>query len=346
MDHINNDEKIKQLLRLHDEPCLHIDEMQAHNIVMQGCNEFMDRLESFYSAWGKQELTIDLPVKQVFSHQDVQGDFRLMPCTVVDKKLKFVKVIGTNEEERTIADKICVGKSLLIDYYDNYIYATIDVCALSSFRTAAVSVLAMRYCQPKAQNIGLIGMGRIGFYSAYILYQWLGLRSFLVTDPCHDTRKRFESLCQHYMPEAKIELLPLAGVLDQSDVLFLTTTSAKAVLHAENAAAINFISSVGADADNLSEIDASLLESHRLVTDSMQSMCLGDMKVWATEGKLNQEDVTILPALAETVSTCDEPTLFISTGIAANDLIINQFVYEKSQAATLTALKTGTPPCR
>lgn len=138
------EEQIKTLLRLHDEPCQYISEMQAHAVLMRHSGEFFERLEALYRDWGAGALTVDLPVKQVFNRAGVAGDFRVMPCTIDALALNAVKVIGTNEEQRHIRDKICVGKAMLIDPDDHHVFALFDVCALSSFRTAAIACLAYR----------------------------------------------------------------------------------------------------------------------------------------------------------------------------------------------------------
>jgi ornithine cyclodeaminase/alanine dehydrogenase-like protein (mu-crystallin family) len=326
---LDEDAQLKTLLRLEEEPCVYINEMQAHHAIMEGCNEFMDRLLLFYHAWSKAEVRVEVPKKQVFSQADVQGDFRLMPCIMSDDGLKFVKVIGTNEEERIVKDKICVGKSLLLDYFDNHVYAVIDVCALSSFRTAAVSILAMHLNLEDIKTVGLVGMGRIGFYTAYILYRWLGVRSFVATDSSKFSRNNFETLCALYMPDATIEVQTLDGVTGKCDALFLSTTSPVPFLSVSNGAHLQFISSVGADADNLSELDASLLQTHRVITDSLNSMCLGDMKRWQNEGNLDPSLVTELRALIQEPKGEQKKVLFVSTGIAVQDVLINRFVFEK-----------------
>ncbi|MDZ7750204.1 MAG: hypothetical protein U5S82_00765 [Gammaproteobacteria bacterium] len=324
--------QIKELLRLADEPWVYIDEMQAHGAVMAGCERFMDRLLAFYRAWGDATVAVDLPPKQVFRQAGVRGDFRVMPCVLGDDGLKIVKVIGTNEEERQVRDKICVGKSLLVDPYDNHVYAVLDVCALSSFRTAAVSVLALRLCGAGGDPVGLVGMGRIGFYTACILHRWLGVDRILAADPDPRRRADFSALCAHYLPALAVEMLPLAAVTAASNALFLATTSEEPLVGADNGAHLGFVASVGADADNLSEVDATLLGSHRVVADSRDSMRLGDMRRWADAGLLKPGAVAELRDLAAAGPPTAPQWLFISTGIAVQDALVNRFVYEACAA--------------
>lgn len=144
----------------------------------------MEYLKKFYLSWSINETLVDLPKKQVFQSQQYRGDFRIMPCVINDPyNIKSVKIIGTNEENKLIKDEISVGKSFLVHSYDNHIYAMFDVCALSSFRTAAISALAYSLLyNTSTKKVGLIGIGRIGFYTALILHKWLGVDNFYCDD--------------------------------------------------------------------------------------------------------------------------------------------------------------------
>ena len=322
------DAQIKTLLRLHDEPCLYITEIDAHRVLMRHSGAFMDRLTRFYLDWGSRPDDVELPVKQVFTTAGIAGDFRVMPCTIETHALKAVKVIGTNEEQRTIRDKICVGKAMLIDPYDNHVFALFDVCALSSFRTAAIACLAYRATGRRAQRVGLAGAGRIGFYTAHLLHSVFGLERLDVCDPDDSQYERLQALCAHELPALQLERRSLDALCTQSDALFLSTTSAASLCNKDNSGRAPFIASVGADADNLSEIDASLLDTHRLITDSRQSLCLGDMHRWHAEGLIDPAQVTELSAFIHEPVQFAARYLFISTGVAVQDALVCQFIYQ------------------
>jgi ornithine cyclodeaminase/alanine dehydrogenase-like protein (mu-crystallin family) len=340
LDTAGSDSLATTLLRLAPEPCIHFSEHQVHETLFTHAREFMDRLHTFYRDW-QDETEIDLPVKQVFSQPQLAGDFRVMPCTIAKRKLKMVKIIGTNEAQKTVIDKICVGKAALIDYYDNHIYALFDVCALSSFRTAAISCLAFQIGRKNHLPTGLIGSGRIGFYTAYLLHHWCHVDQLHVHDPCPENRQRFAQLCHHYLPNLAINQCSKDTLLDHCSALFLATTADTAICNRNNSGHLQFISSVGADADNLSEIDASLLTTHQLVTDSVQSACLGDMSRWNNDGLLAQ-NLTELRTLHNMPLLETQKILFISTGVAVQDALTCQFIYQKrSQATDSEPTQTG-----
>ncbi len=329
--HTGQSALVKTLLRYGDEPLVYIDDLKAHEIIMTHTPEFMDLLSDFYESWGQEKLQVDLPIKQVFETSGLKGDFRVMPCVIEQHEvIKSVKVIGTNEENRTVKDKICVGKTLLMDQYDNHAYALLDVCALSSFRTAAISALCFKLCYPEAKSIGLIGLGRIGFYTAYILHNWLDVKALVGADTNPATIDSFKKLLSLYTPDLRFKTLPNHDVIHCSDTLFLTTTSQQPILNQDNASDCSFISSVGADAGNLSELDETLLQQERTVlVDTVDSMLLGDMKKWEQKELIEKKDVLELKDLFRIRQKPKIPFMFISTGIALQDALINHFVAQK-----------------
>lgn len=322
---------IQELLRLEDEKHIHFNELQIHDVLVQNIPEFMEYLKTFYQEWHKSDTLVNLPKKQIFQTKNIDGDFRIMPCMINESyNIKAVKIIGTNEENKVIKDKICVGKAFLIHPYDNYIYAMFDVCVLSSFRTAAISVLAYHLLHTSyVSGIGIIGTGRIGFYTALILNKWLHVNHFYCNDINHTNRENFLKLAEQYMPNVQINFIDIDEMEKTCESVFLATDSKKSILNAQNAKKIKFISSVGADADNLSELDASILEDRIIVTDSHHSMILGDLKMWKDQNIIDQNNVLELCTLQDNKNLQMQKILFISTGIATQDALISQFVYDK-----------------
>lgn len=322
---------IKELLRLEDEEYTHFNELQIHDVLVDNVTEFMEYLKNFYLSWSSNRNLVDLPKKQVFQSQQYRGDFRVMPCVINDTyNIKSVKIIGTNEENKLIKDKISVGKSFLIHPYDNHIYAMFDVCALSSFRTAAISVLAYYLLHnTNTKKVGLIGLGRIGFYTALILHKWLGIDNFYCDDISEKNKDNFLKLIALYIPDIQIDFIAPEKMGEVCNSVFLATDAQEAILNIHNGKNIQFISSVGADANNLSELDASILEGRTIVTDSYHSMMLGDLKIWEDTNLINQEDIFELNSIVNNQNIKTENTLFISTGIAVQDALISQFIYDK-----------------
>ena len=327
-------DRIKQLLRLQDEPYLHVSDTQVHMILMDYATELMAVFKHTYGEWSKDEHSVTIPQKKVIQTIGLKGDFRVMPCiTTLQGGIKAVKVIGTNEENRTIKDKISVGKTLLLDWHDNHVTAILDTCVLSSYRTAAISLLAYSLTHDEEiKKIGIVGAGRIGFYTAFLLHNWLDIKHVYYYDPNPKIVKNFEALSAIYMPDLDIEYREEDRVIKDSDALFLATDATTPLLNSVNTTHVKFVSSVGADADNLSELHESMIGNYQIVTDTMQSMLMGDMYIWKKEKWLSEKDVIVLKDIVNTPYASLKPTLFISTGVAIQDAIITQFVIDKFKA--------------
>jgi ornithine cyclodeaminase/alanine dehydrogenase-like protein (mu-crystallin family) len=287
--------------------------------------------EDFYVAWAGAEDIVSFPEKQVFTEPGLRGDWRSMPCTIRNYRglvTTAIKVIGTNEEERVVRDKIEVGKALLLHPTDNYVQAIFDVCAFSAFRTAAISVLACKHCGARAgEPAGIVGAGRVGFYTAVILAEWLGARTLLVNETDGGRCAQFQAALAA-RAGLEIRAVALDELARASHAIFLCTTSAAPLLDARRAGAAAFISSVGADADNLSELEPDILAGRILVSDSRQNIAFGDMRRWAAAGLLDRESIRELRTVVGRDWRPPQPVVFISTGVAVQDALVCQFLFD------------------
>ncbi len=317
-----------EFLRLQDEPCRHFSERKIHQLLMHNILAFMGCLERFYLAWASNGSMVEQPRKQLFTTEGLKGDLRVMPCVInrfEGALIKAVKVIGTNEEERLVTDKISVGKALLVDSTDNFVKGIFDVCALSSFRTAAISALAFKHSMPvTGMRVGIVGGGRVGFYTAKILSSWLGVEALSVADT--DTGRVLE--LRKILDPVVVHPSTLPEICNECDALFLSTNASSPLFDSAHAGSVNFISSVGADADNLSELDASLLEGRTLLSESRQNIAFGDMHRWQADGLLDEEQIVELREVIGKSAISAQPVLFISTGTAVQDALVCNFLYD------------------
>ena len=323
---------VRQVLRLGEEPCLYFKESEIHDILFSEGVRFMDELKRFYGLWHKKPEMVEMPPKKIFVTRGVAGDVRVMPCVVKGpgkRLIKAVKVIGTDIEQTIVKDKISVGKALLIHPKDNFVEAIFDVGALTSFRTAAATVLAHHYLAgPGGGKAGIIGAGRIGFYTLQLLHQWSGVREVLVEDPNSEHLARYLRAARCVFPKLKIREGLLSDLCTECGSIFLATTTRKPILSETNASQVGFISSIGADSNSQSELDPSILKDRRIFTDSKTSIHFADLKRWQDKGLVREGDLTELLEIAGQKREKHHKTLFISTGIALHDALVCQFLFE------------------
>jgi ornithine cyclodeaminase/alanine dehydrogenase-like protein (mu-crystallin family) len=334
-------EREADILRLPTEPCVHYPEMTVHREIMNGLCAFMDALEGFYLAWAREDAAVTQPPKEIFSRPEVGGDWRVMPCAVAgglpfsggaNAAIDAVKIIGTNEEQRVVHDKISVGKALLLHPTDHHVEAIFDVAALSSFRTAAISVLAYKYGGYRGDDLpGIIGAGRIGYYTAAVLRQWMELPRLLVHD-ADETRSRsfVEAVGDPFGGD--LQSVTLAELCRDGTAIFLATTSSQPVIDGQLGRNARFISSVGADADNLSELASDVLAGRLLVSESKQNIALGDLRRWHDAGLIGPEHIRTLDGVigdAGAGAPVAMPVVFVSTGTAVQDALLCRFLHDR-----------------
>ena len=329
MDSLVQTDTVFPFLRFGDEPTRHFDERRIHRLLMQNLKVFMERLERFYFAWKTNDDLVVQPKKLIFENNGLKGDWRVMPCVIdrfENRCIKAVKVIGTNEEQRQVPDKICVGKAFLIDEFDNFIKASFDVSALSSFRTAAISAVAFKHSGRFRRNgVGIIGAGRIGYYTCRILFEWLGVKEVFIHDLI---AARANGLAVLFKNQLNVKVFSeMNDLLELSRAVFLVTDAEHALLDSGNARHLEFISSVGADAQNLSELDISLLDEHLLISESRQNIAFGDMSRWQEQGALVASDITELRDLVGDDVESKRDVLFVSTGTAVQDALACDFIH-------------------
>ncbi len=332
-----NHKKIIDLLRFSPEPFIYIDDALAHRILIDNFDELIRRIEK---ALDQQNAVVtsesEVDQKQVFSQDGVPGDLRVM--SFFNNKGGTVKIIGTNEVESVVSDKISVGKCLVIHPQDHFVMCIIDACALSSIRTAAGVLVACKRLGPSSvSTLGVIGCGRIGFYTV-IAFQRAGLIDECL---CFDiSRKSMENFSKLVSLEhgPRFRICETEEIFRQSKSVALATTSAKPVIGLRDIIdrPVEFISSVGADANNLSELDENLLPAVHIVSGSHHCLEMGDMKRWIERGIITRSDIRFLSnTTREDFQVDGRPRCYISTGFPLLDHVAAALVYEVAREENL-----------
>ncbi|MFZ3499167.1 hypothetical protein ACODT5_39160 [Streptomyces sp. 5.8] len=340
-----------ELLRLHDEPCLHLDETLVHRILVDHIDELTARTEKILTGVTDADAASrpeSFGGKDLFYFDGVPGDLRVMPYS--DGQQMTVKVIGTNEARTEVPDKISVGKCLLIHPQDHYVMGVLDVAALSSLRTAIGILLGRQAAftgEAPAPRLGIVGAGRVGFYTA-LAFQRAGLiDSCAVFDPAPGAVERMRELCRLESGPAVVPCSSLAELLSRCDTVVLATDARRPVLGRADidTYGLRFVASVGADADNLRELDDDVPTAPvSFLVGSPLCFCLGDLKRWQQRDLLRPDGVTYLHQALGSPRASAGATCYISTGFPMLDHAAATLAYEIATAHGLG--RSLTPPLR
>jgi ornithine cyclodeaminase/alanine dehydrogenase-like protein (mu-crystallin family) len=173
-DNVPNNIFPYHVLRLSDEPSRYWSDHQIHAALTADPAGFIRFMTDGVRAVSDGSAQINMPPKQIFADEDIEGDFRIMPCVLRwgARHWKTVKVVGTNNAQRIVPDKITVGKALVLHPEENFVTDIIDACILSSARTGACAAIGAEALGAPRARVAIVGSGRVGFYSAlYICAQ-------------------------------------------------------------------------------------------------------------------------------------------------------------------------------
>jgi ornithine cyclodeaminase/alanine dehydrogenase-like protein (mu-crystallin family) len=312
---------IADVFRLSGEPFSYIKEMDVHQALTKDPQAYYQFIKQRLTNIALNKAELQMPAKLLFSDQDSDGDFRVMPCVVKDgnEVMKTVKLVGTNVIQQAVPDQITVGKACVFHPTENFITHIVEACLLSSARTAICAMLGVEFLANSCKKMTIIGAGRVGYYAAFYAAA-LGWADEIVIHDIDIIRaeKCVDSL-QSEFANILFQVSTRAALTD-TDVLILCTTSATSIYSTDDFKA-ELIVSVGADIDTQRELDNSWSQAASLFVDSYDSARYGDIKAWTEDNLIDKNGLTDLFSLIKGFELIDDqrPRIFVSTGTAFFD---------------------------
>jgi ornithine cyclodeaminase/alanine dehydrogenase-like protein (mu-crystallin family) len=320
-DYFDEYDLVTDVFRLSGEPFSYIKEMDVHQALTKDPQAYYQFIKKRLTNIALNKAELQMPAKLLFSDQDSDGDFRVMPCVVKDgnEVMKTVKLVGTNVIQQDVPDQITVGKACVFHPTENFITHIVEACLLSSARTAICAMLGVDFLANSRKKMTIIGAGRVGYYAAFYAAS-LGWADEVII---HDIDIiRAEKCVASLQSEFANILFQVSDrdALTDTDVLILCTTSATPIYSNDDFKA-DLIVSVGADIDTQRELDNSWAQTASLFVDSYDSARYGDIKAWTEDNLIDKNNLTDLFSLITGFELIDDqrPRIFVSTGTAFFD---------------------------
>jgi ornithine cyclodeaminase/alanine dehydrogenase-like protein (mu-crystallin family) len=304
------------------EKAVHWSDEWVHTQLVADAPGYIDFLDRAFEDLALGRLVAELPPKQILTDSRGNGDFRTMPCSTErsGRVCKTVKIVGTNLAQIKVPGQITVGQAYVLDSIENFITHTVDACLLSSARTGACAVLGARKLG-SYDSIGIVGCGRVGFYTALYAKAALPVRKLCLMDSDQNKARQLADYLNSIGlgRDVRIAETSLGEALAQP-VAVLATTSRTAIASPSNCQA-RLVVSLGADADDQSELAVEWTEVNDLaiVVDTHDSKRFGDLKAWSDMGKINQGRICDLASIYRNEQALAARALFVSTGSALFD---------------------------
>jgi ornithine cyclodeaminase/alanine dehydrogenase len=287
----------------------------------------IDAVQAAFLAHGTGETR--MPVKVYLPLPEHAGDFRAMPSFAAGGAgVKWVNAHPENPARFGLPS--VMGVYILSDPATAFPLAILDATLLTALRTGAAAAVATRALLPRApKSVAFIGCGvqaRMFLAAHEALFGKLEWRMADVRTSAAET----------FAAEAGGRAVSI-GEAAAADVVCIATPSRTPVVLDDMVRAGTHINAMGADAPGKQELDPRILLRARVFVDDLeQASESGEVNVSLHDGTLTREKLAgtlgdVVAGKARARLRDDDVTVFDSTGLAVQDLLLAQAVLRVAQ---------------
>lgn len=283
---------------------------------------------------------VQMPPKTYLFYPEFDGDLRVMPSYVQDLEVSAVKIVNVHPQNaRKYGLRTVMGVLVLVNPRTGAPLAFMDATHITDARTGAASAIASKHlARPSPKVLGIIGAGNQARTQVLAhMTQFGGFEEVRIFDlfPEKSVSLARELRRRHKGRVARVRVAESAedAVVGSDIVVTVTPSHEPVVLDAWAGPGAHF-NCIGADAPGKQEMDPRILKRAYLVIDDWeQASHAGEINVPLSKGELSREDVNaeigeVVAGLKPGRQRDDEITAFCSTGLAVQDSLTAQVVYE------------------
>lgn len=272
------------------------------------------------------KIYLDLPA--------YHGDFRAMPAYI--KGMAGVKWVSSYPENTRVGLPSVWATIILCDPRTSFPLAIMDGTYITNMRTGAAGGVAVKYMARKnSKTVGIIGAGRQAETQLLAILEVLtGIENVKVFDKYHEASQRYiERMGRHL--SVKMGLAKTLAEAADADIVVTSTPAREPIVKKEYIRLGTHINAIGADAAGKQELDSDLIACAKVIVDDMeQAAHSGEINVPLAQGRITSADIygdlgEIIIQAKKGRENEEEVTIFDSTGLAIQDIICAQYVYEK-----------------
>ncbi len=287
-----------------------------------------DVVDSVYRAFrGFLDPGVDQPPR---SELLIEGGSRFlgaMPCHIREYGVYTLKVVDYPFDGRPFNAYVFV-----YDLGSMEPLCIVDGVSITVLRTAGMALVSTIELYGEPENIGLIGVGRIGRASLEMHLEWFpGIRRVYLHNRGVEKAVRYAEELGRKGVEAYVASSP-GEVVERAEVVILATTSSRPVI--DSSPRGRHIASMGYMGRDSAELDPRLVASaDKVFIDSPDLYEVGEVGLAIREGLVSRDAVhlfseLVLGSVAGRVSR-DELTIFKSVGTAVQDGYLAYTVYRR-----------------
>lgn len=290
-----------------------------------------------------------MPPKVYLNPPGVDGDFRAMPAYVQSSRACGVKWVNVHPHNPERGLPSVMALLILSDAETGAPLAVMDATTITNMRTGAAGGVAVKYlARGDARVLAFVGCG------AQAVTQWEAIRP---------VRGIAEARVWGHEPglaEMFISRIDTGGAAFRStssiaacvadaDIIVTTTPARRPIVMKDWLAPGVHINAIGADAAGKQELDPKILRAARVVIDDeAQAVHSGEINVPLHQGDLTMAQVhgtlgEVIVGRVKGRTSDEEWTVFDSTGLAIQDMVVARSVYDQALEQGL-GIRLEDPP--
>jgi ornithine cyclodeaminase/alanine dehydrogenase-like protein (mu-crystallin family) len=300
--------------------------------------ELIDEMEGGFLAFSDGK--VEMPQRIRLATIDGAGYGAFMPCYLPGQGLG-IKINTNFRENGDHGLPRILGLLVLLDTATGMPLAIMDSTAITAFRTAAVSGVAMRHlARENAEVLGILGSGVLSVPHMLAASAVRPIRTIRVYSPHLSARQEEFALAAQAAVGATVDVVASAErAAADADILVTCTSSASPVLDGRWLQSSTCIIAVGNATPNSRELDTTTVMRSHVVCDSWRACIVeaGDLLIPIKEGSIAgshiEHDLGDVLKQRQPWTKGSAPVLFKSVGLAFEDIIAARSVYSKVMAS-------------
>ncbi len=259
------------------------------------------------------------------------------PVAVDSLKRAAIKVLTQKEMGAVRGIPAIVGIVLVLDTETGEILSMMDGEYLTALRTGAASGLATKYfAKEDAKTVAIFGCGAQGKTQLEAVATVRDISKVWIFDKNRDLAESFISEMKTKVA-AEIHFTENKDVLSECDIICTATNTEEPLFYNENLKAGVHINAIGSFKPNMQELDPMILKAAKIFVDQ-KAPCIaesGDLIKPINDGVFTAEHIQgeigefALGNIPGRTSDT-EITVFKSVGVAIQDFVVANRIYEKS----------------
>ena len=297
----------------------------------------IDAVENGFKAYNSGRAVIPFPVAlQVPDHN---GDIHIKPGYIKGYDTYTVKIASGFYDNPKLGLATSHGMLLLFDSKTGFpLCFEVDRCFLTDLRTAAAGAVAARALAKKSvRRVAVIGTGTQARLQIEALSKVRKFDELRVWGRNPENVKKYIADMRKILTAKIAPAKTIEEAVVGSEIVVTTTMSSTPLVKAAWIGSGTHITAMGSDSPEKQELDTALLgKADKIVVDSLKQCAqLGEVHHALEDGTITEKDVhaelgEVLLGRKAGRESDDEITICDLTGIAVQDVVTSQLVYERA----------------